>query len=249
MQGSNPFGEPPVVRQHKVRDMLQFLLKDKKQKIHFLHIGKTGGSAIKSVLKDFMETPKYSLKIHGHNISLKDIPKGDSIVFFLRDPVSRFISGFYSRQRKGQPRYNSEWTHQEKEVFEHFSTPNEIAVSLANKQALAIMAMKNVKHFQRYDNWYIDFDYFGSRLDDILFVGFQEELDADFIKLKNILEIPQDINLPTDDVGAHKSSNNIDKSINESGISALEEWYLEDIKFISVCKELMNNKAFQRTTR
>lgn len=223
--------------------MFRLLSKNKKKKVHFLHIGKTGGSAIKSVLNDFLETPKYSLKLHEHKTSLNDIPKGDSVFFFLRDPVSRFISGFYSRQRKGQPRYYSEWSPEEKEVFEHFSTPNEIAVSLANKQLsdhkLAIMAMKNVQHFKLYKEWYVDFDYYKSRLDDVLFIGFQESLDDDFIKLKSILEIPHDINLPTDDILAHRNPKDIDKFIDEIGILALREWFLEDYKFISLCKEIM----------
>ena len=223
--------------------MFRFLSKKKKQRVHFLHIGKTGGSAIKSVLKDFLETPKYSITLHGHRTSLKDIRKGDSVIFFLRDPVTRFISGFYSRQRKGQPRYYSEWSRKEKEVFEHFSTPNEVAVSLANEQATAVMAMKSVQHFSHYSNWYVDFDYFKSRIDDILFVGFQESLDSDFIKLKSILGIPEEIKLPTDDVAAHKNPENVDKSIDADGIEALKEWYLEDAQFIELCKEIMSNKA------
>lgn len=223
--------------------MFQFLSKRKKQKVHFLHIGKTGGSAIKSVLNNFLETPKYSITLHNHDTSLKDIPKGESVIFFLRDPVSRFISGFYSRQRKGQPRYYSEWSPKEKEVFERFSTPNEIAVSLVNESAFAIMAMKSVQHFKPYNKWYIDVDYFKSRLDDILFIGFQESLDSDFVKLKRILGIPDDINLPTDDVAAHKNLKNVDKSIDESGIDALKEWYSDDAKFIELCKKIMSNKA------
>lgn len=226
--------------------MHRSLLKGNKQNIHFLHIGKTGGSAIKSVLNDYLETPKYSLKLHGHGTTLKDIPKGDAVFFFLREPVSRFISGFYSRQRKGQPRYYSEWSSKEKKVFENFSTPNEIAVSLADEQVLAIMAMKSVQHFRNYNQWYINLDYFKSRLDDILFVGFQESLDVDFLKLKNILGIPSGINLPTDEVAAHKNPKNIDKSIDKSGLSALQAWYLEDAKFISLCKEIMSNKANAR---
>jgi hypothetical protein len=231
----------------KVNYMFEFLLKTKKPKVHFLHIGKTGGSAVKSVLNDFQGTPAYSLELHGHEATLKDVPKGEFVVFFLRDPLSRFISGFYSRQRKGQPRYYSEWSSKEREVFEHFSTPNEIAVSLAKEQsddhALAIMAMKNVQHFKPYNKWYVGFDYFQSRLDDILFVGFQESLDADFIKLKSILEIPQNITLPTDDVAAHKNPKNVDKSIDEIGISALIDWYSDDFKFIALCREIMSNKA------
>ncbi|MCP3852506.1 MAG: sulfotransferase family 2 domain-containing protein, partial [Gammaproteobacteria bacterium] len=205
-----------------------------------MHIGKTGGSAIKSVLNDFLETPKYSITLHGHGTSLEDIPKGDSVIFFLRDPVTRFVSGFYSRQRKGQPRYYSEWSPKEKEVFEHFSTPNEVAVSLANEQESAIIAMKSVQHFSRYKKWYVDFDYFKSRVEDILLIGFQESLDSDFERLKSILGIPEEINLPVDDVAAHKNPKNVDKSIDENGIEALKKWYSEDAKFIELCKEIMS---------
>jgi len=105
------------------------------------------------------------------------------------------------------------------------------------------MAMKGVQHFKPYNKWYVDFDYFQSRFEDILFVGFQESLDADFIKLKSILEIPQDTTLPTDDIAAHRNPKDINKSIDESGISALSDWYSEDFKFISLCKEIMSNRV------
>ncbi len=235
---------PPIssARQHKEQRMLQFLSKREKKRVHFLHIGKTGGSAIKSALKSIPETPQYSITLHGHDTSLEDIPKGDYVIFFLREPIARFVSGFYSRQRKGQPRYYSEWSPNEKEAFEHFSTPNEVAASLANKQAAAVMAMKSVRHFCHYSNWYVSFDYFESRIDDILFVGFQESLDSDFAKLKSILGIPSKINLPSDDMAAHKNPRNVDKSIDARGIAALSEWYSEDAKFIELCKEIMSCK-------
>lgn len=229
--------------------MTRFLRKHKEQRIHLLHIGKTGGSAIKHVLNDYIETPKYSLELHGHGTSLEDVPRGEAAIFFLRDPISRFISGFYSRQRKGQPRYYSEWSPKEKEIFEYFSSPNEIAVALSNPRSsnheLAIMAMKHVQHFKQYDKWYINFDYFDSRLDDILFIGFQESLGTDFIKLKNILGISEEVNLPTDDVVAHKNPIDIDRSIDKNGIEALQEWYSEDYEFISLCKDLMSNQSLK----
>lgn len=222
--------------------MFQFLWKNKKKKVHFLHIGKTGGSAIKSVLKRFQETPKYSVELHGHSASLKDIPKGEAVIFFLREPVSRFVSGFYSRQRKGQPRYYSEWSPKEKKVFEQYATPNDVAVSLAQKQPSAVAAMDSVKHFSHYQNWYVDLDYFNSRADDILFIGFQESLNSDFDKLKDLLALPEGIALPTDGVEAHKNPANLDKSIDEEGVCALNEWYEEDTRFIHLCKQMMSEK-------
>ena len=227
--------------------MAEIFFKGKRQRVHFLHVGKTGGSAVKSVLNDFRETPEYSLVLHGHKISLRDVPNGELVVFFLRDPISRFVSGFYSRQRKGEPCYSIKWRPIEKEVFQRFSTPNEMAVSLADERssghALAVRAMESVNHFKPYSKWYIDFDYFRSRTDDILFIGFKESLDADFIQLKRIFKIHQDIHLPTDDITAHRNPTNLNKYIDEQGIAALREWYSEDYRFISLCKEILSSRA------
>jgi hypothetical protein len=212
-------------------------------KLHFLHIGKTGGTAIKEVLKRYLESSKYIIILHGHSTSLKDIPKGELVFFFLRDPISRFVSGFYSRQRKGQPRYNSDWNEYEKKVFNTFTTPNEVALALADplskEYEIAKISMQYVQHFRPYKDWYIDFQYFESRLEDIFFIGFQESLEKDFETLKNLLEIPLLATLPTDDIGAHKNPKDIDKFIDADGINALQECYRDDFIFFNRCKELM----------
>jgi len=222
--------------------------KNKKQKVHFLHIGKTGGTAIKTALKEYLDSNlKYSIILHNHGTSLKDVPEGEYVVFFLRDSISRFISGFYSRQRKGQPRYNSEWSNDERKVFEKFNTPNEVAIALADSfspyHGLSLLAMEGVQHFRPYRDWYINCAYFESRSNDILFVGFQESLESDFSKLKKILEIPKDALLPTDDVNAHKNPINLDKSIDKESRIALEKWYDNDFIFIEKCKMLMKSKS------
>lgn len=214
----------------------------KKQIVHLLHIGKTGGSAIKFALNNNLETSKYIVKVHGHNISMKDIPVGEKIIFFLRDPISRFVSGFYSRQRKGQPRYYFEWKALEKEIFTVFKTPNELAIALSNvyskNHALAIEAMDSIQHLRHYDNWYIDFEYFNSRLEDIFFIGFQESLDEDFVKLKEKLLLDNNCTLPTDDIGAHRNPKGLDRHLDNISKKVLTEHYKEDIKFYNLCKEL-----------
>lgn len=221
-------------------------VKHEKQQLHFLHIGKTGGSALKYVLQDFVDTRHYSLQLHRHGVSLKDVPQGQGVIFFLRDPISRFISGFYSRQRKGQPRYYSEWNPYEKKVFEHFSTPNDIALALANRQApdhaLAIMAMRTVQHFVPYRKWYVNPAYFMSRLEDLFFIGFQETLATDFEQLKQRLGLPAELTLPSDAIQAHRNPSDLDKKIDDPGARALKAWYAEDYKFVSICQKIM----FQR---
>ena len=79
--------------------------------VHFLHIGKTGGTAFKHAITTARRqnarlgalTP--ALHLHPHTVHLRDIPKGDRFFFFLRDPISRFVSGFYSRKNQGHPRH------------------------------------------------------------------------------------------------------------------------------------------------
>jgi hypothetical protein len=229
------------------------IFKQKKKKAHFLHIGKTGGSAIKAALANHLETPNYILEMHDHGTSLIDIPCGEYVFFFLRDPVSRFISGFYSRLRKGRPRYYTEWSLQEKNVFKTFNTPNQLACSLADKNSkqhlLSLIAMKHVQHFKPYKNWYGNFEYFKSRVGDILYVGFQESLNADFANLINILGLTESISLPSDDIAAHRNPTDVDKSIDAGGVLALQEWFAEDFEFISICKKVMASMTSQRANR
>jgi hypothetical protein len=122
-----------------------------------------------------------------------------------------------------------------------------MAVSLADKESkghvLAVMAMENILHFKRYEKWYVDFEYFHTRSEDILFIGFQESLETDFNQLKSILKIPLAMALPTDDLNAHRNQKSADKRLDESAIAALKEWYSDDFRFIALCKEIMSNKV------
>ena len=86
---------------------------ERKKIVHFLHIGKTGGTAMKYVLSQYPVGSRYAICLHGHRVRLCDIPKGDSVIFAVREPISRFVSGFYSRKRQGQPRLFSPWSQNE----------------------------------------------------------------------------------------------------------------------------------------
>jgi len=95
--------------------------------IHFLHIGKTGGSAIRSAIQrksflsgDMLFSSSAMVLTHGHNFRLKDVPKGEYAFFVVREPISRFVSGFYSRLRKGYPKNNNPWSKEEEWAFTLF---------------------------------------------------------------------------------------------------------------------------------
>jgi Sulfotransferase family len=224
---------------------------EQKAKAYFFHIGKTGGSAFVSAIGNKLDAGKYSIQLRGHDAKLTDVPVGEKIFFFLRDPISRFVSGFYSRQRKGRPRYNIEWSRIEKEVFTTFSTPNALALALSDKlmpnHDLSVRGMNNIVHLSSYFTWFKDLGYFKSRINDILFIGFQETLDDDFEKLKQVLNLPISTSLPKDDISAHKTPTHLDTSLDGDATIILKQWYARDIEFVIACKELMASLCCEKS--
>lgn len=211
--------------------------------VHVLHIGKTGGTAVKAALREHCDRGDFMITLNPHNVSLKDIPQGDQVVFFLRDPIARFVSGFVSRRRKGQPRYYTEWSNGEKEAFEHFSTPNALALALTSEdpeeQAAARRAMLAIEHVKdSYMRWFESEAYFQSRLSAIALIGFQETLNEDFERFKRMFNLPSDLVLPSDPVKAHRNPDNLDTSLDELALDNLREWYKADLAFEKVCRQL-----------
>jgi hypothetical protein len=214
-----------------------------RQPVHFLHIGKTGGTAITYALSPYPETDRYVIFRHDHDAKLRDIPKGEGVFFFLRDPIDRFVSGFYSRQRQGQPRIFSPWSDDEKIAFEKFSTPNELAASLSSvdeeKRASAQKAMRSIGHVRNsFWQWFESDEYFRSRVSDIFFIGFQESLTNDFEILKSKLGLPDSVKLPDDDIKAHRNPVDLDKSLEDKAVENLRHWYRDDFKLFDNCKEI-----------
>lgn len=214
-----------------------------KRFVHLLHIGKTGGSAVKHALSGHLVSRDQVIYLHPHDVTLADVPAGDGVIFFLREPVSRFLSGFYSRQRQGKPRYHAPWSPEEKLAFERFATPNELAVALSStdddERAAAGRAMADIAHVRDgYAKWLLSEEYLRSRADDLLLIGFQEELARDFELLKSKLELPAGIALPDDDVLAHRNPDNLDTKLEATATENIKRWYEEDDRFIRVCQEL-----------
>ena len=155
--------------------------------LHFLHIGKTGGSAIKDSLKagikkqDRYKNEKairnnkpYNIRdlsreydrivFHGHGSTLKNIPDSDFFFFCIRNPIKRYISGFNSRLNQGKPKYNCPWSNEERIAFSHFKTPNELAESLSSKDTqhkdAATKSIQNIRHVKDpMLSWFDNYEY------------------------------------------------------------------------------------------
>lgn len=211
--------------------------------VHLLHISKTGGTAVKDAIRANKPGQEYALFLHQHNTQFKNIRKGDKVVFFLRDPVSRFVSAFYSRKRQGQPRYNRAWTRKEKTIFEEFTTADQLAsviysedIQLATKAQSAMKAIGHVK--THYGFWLENSDYLESRRSDIFYIGFQESLEEDFFRLKKRLKLSSELKLPSDDSAAHKTPASEDKHLSSQAIENLRCWYEADYRLMEFCRQI-----------
>jgi Sulfotransferase family len=241
-----------------------------RQQVHMLHIGKTGGTAIKASLcqsadhtcinrsrlgrvtkASFRRTPRGQsliVRLYPHGYTLRDVPVGEKLFFFVRDPLARFVSGFYSRQRQGQPRVMKPWSPAEAAAFARFETPNALAGALASRdpstRATAEAAMRGITHVQSsYWDWFHDPAYFESRLNDVLLVGFQETLDSDFELLKSLLDLPSHVRLPTDAIASHRAPPGLDRTLDSTSQAILREWYARDYKFVELSRSLRSRSC------
>ena len=205
---------------------------------HFLHIGKNAGTAMKAALRQAQGSAKYRVLVHTHEVRLTGISEIDHYFFCVRDPIERYVSGFLSRQRQGQPRFFNAWNEGETEAFPRFHSPDALAVSLSaggTEQRDAEVAMRAIRQVRTsYWDWFRDPEYFKSRADHILWIGHQEALDLGPLAATLGLE---SLVLPTDSWRANKSPD-AKPEVSDLARQNLREWYAKDYLFLDLCTEL-----------
>jgi len=235
-----------------------------KNNIRFIHIGKTGGTYIRSVLK----LKQYHLK---NNYKLNN----EIYIIWLRNPIKRFVSAFYfsySNINFNIYKYNNIslnncsnpfWVNKKKinnnyylfnyrydKLINFFKTPNFLAESLTSNnkyiKSLAYELMNNnIEHIYKGIGWYLwNGDFVKKHYNKIFFVGSQENMDNDIKYLADKLNIK--IN-NTDKI--RENTNNYDKYLSKTAIQNIYNFYkdtdykalkaLLDYKFIT--KELYDS--------
>ena len=200
----------------------------------FFHISKTGGTAIKSALVN-KHPQKGKIRWMRHATKLSDVERGEKkIIFFIRHPISRFISGYYSRKNCGRPAHYKQWTENERLFFEKFGTINKLCDSLSSFNILERRKARKlrgaVKHLTRrhsYEEIFTSIDYLKERGKEIYFVGFQEKLELDFNSLCRKLNIHA--SLPKDEYAAHKGNYDIEFP-SQRRLATLQKFLEKDIE-------------------
>lgn len=213
-------------------------------KYGLLHIGKTGGTAAKTVLRESNKLESGEVvKFFKHEDGLAAIAEGnlcERLIFFIREPVDRFVSAFNSRLRMGYPRHNGKWNVREEVAFAHFKTPNELAEGLSSDdpeiQEVAVGSMMSIMHLRRsYEHYLGSVELLEQEKDRIYFIGATETFDADFALLRTLLGIPDDLQLPTDDYGAHRTPDGFERTVSDIGRRNVRDYYQTDYAIYDWC--------------
>ena len=145
----------------------------------------------------------------GHAFKLADVPRGDKAIFCVRDPLSLFVSAFHSRLRKGQPKFYFEWSPAEAAAFERFPTPQALAEGLGSDDEETLTAAEardegDPAHPRHPALPAARPEHVMEHRRQIAYIGRQETLDDDWQRIRALLELPEDIELPSDPKKSHR---------------------------------------------
>lgn len=171
-----------------------------------LHIAKTGGTALREMAEAWnAETGQTRMIVLPHHFTLStaidEFPDAQ-FAFFIRDPLARLISGFTSRLRGGQPRYDVPHRPDEAAVFAQFPSIAAVADGLLSGDDTARDALRKITHAHRGFAYHLGpprrLARHGAR---ISFIGQTENFLSDVACFKRTFGVPSHINVPTDPVG------------------------------------------------
>ncbi|GHD98839.1 hypothetical protein U879_18600 [Defluviimonas sp. 20V17] len=207
----------------------------------FLHIGKTGGTALRAMLRaHFARTGQRPFVILPHSVTLDQAaaryPRAE-IGFFIRDPLDRLVSGFLSRQRRGWPRHDIPWTEDEARAFADFDSPDALGRALAADDPRAHAALQAIQHTREGLAHFLGspetLDHLAPRIG---FIGQTERFAADIARLKARFGLAHDLAPPEDAVGAHRNPEPQRARLSPEAAAALRGWLAADYAVYAWCR-------------
>lgn len=212
--------------------------------VRLIHIGKTGGTALKAMLKEKaseLEAKGIHFRARKHSVTMEDL-KNDgvkAIVFFVRHPVARFVSSFNSRLRQGVPRYVKWWNKEEEVAFSRHKEPNDLAEALSSDNANACLNaradMQSISHVKdQLTKWLVSPEFLEANRDILFYVGTTETMDEDVVKLFAKMGVtPPDKN--PDDETRHATPAEFSRDLSDKAVANLSQWYAKDIEIYEWC--------------
>ena len=217
-----------------------------KDTIAFLHIGKNAGTQFKRVA-DQVNAGSTSVQIVKlpHNRHLRSLPAEQRYIFSIRSPHSRFYSGFYSRKRKGAPKYYSEWSAHEAKAFECFEHANDLAEALfedGQRGLNAFSAIKSITHCSMDQIGWFDREGAFLQIRPPITIIRQEEFEKDVARFLRLIGFDQPVQLTDDATLAHRNDYADTPPLSEKARANLSRWYAQDIEFYRLCEFWLSQK-------
>ena len=205
-----------------------FVRPKKKVVINILNIGRISIPYMESLLNG-KELDGYQVKFRPPRIRLKNLPVGSRVWVIVRDPISRFISSFYSRRYEGKPLFMIPWTEAEKSLYHRYETVNDLAEALSDENALvrfrAIQDMRDIGFLDRVYQHY----YEGLTQDDcdkeIHAITDIEQIEAVECEVKKIFDVPTSLKLDDPDEALMQTC---DWHLSDTGLENLRLWFQKE---------------------
>lgn len=225
------------------------------QELQFLHVGKAAGNSIKfafdkagnsadappAARESAEGAPRRVIRAWGHKYKLAFFAPEAPYIVNLRDPVSRYYSGFYSRKRMGRPKKDVPHSFFEAIAFRLFPHANSLAEALSHRSYLrrvkAVFAMTTITHVGDPLSAWFSLEQV-KRRPPVAVLG-MENLGPNMQALARKLGQP-DFELPADDVNAHANNYSDIPPLSETARQNLIQWYAEDYR---IYRHLMASPA------
>ena len=215
--------------------------KSGQQVLHFLHIGKNAGTQVKLTAQALgANNPQARIVTHGHDVQLRHLPKGAAYFFSIRNPVSRFKSGFYNRRNKGLPVRLVDWSADEARAFATFDHANDLAEALFAGGALgaqAWAAMASLRHAgQHQSDWFLQRGAFLETHPPVHILR-TENFVNDFSDLARKVNLPSDVMTPGDKSAARVTDYGDIPALSDKAVANLNQWYDRDAALYAMCED------------
>lgn len=215
----------------------------------FFHIGKTGGGSVRTFLLPVRDRWAGA----GHQENLSSISQkwpGVPMTFFVRDPITWFVSAFNNFRRAVVQKPEGKLPSQiDLTTYHLFPTPNDLAEGLASTDERILSAARWAMSSHGFLKRPLATNLGGGpevvdrHLSTIPLICVFEEFDRSIEAMRVVFNLPSHLKVPKEDDTVHKGLSHLPKKLSDVGRRAVAEWYRDDIAVYEHCRTIHEHQT------